>query len=311
VQNLFCSLYKNIKEEIIMSQSNAILGLLTETSLHAGAGQTVGIIDLPIQREAHTDWPFVYGSSVKGAMRTLAEGKWEKKSLKVNSVFGPEMAHGESQQEAGGLAIGDARLLLLPVRSLTSHFKWITSPDLLRRYQADCCRLGLRKSFKIPEIPKKETALVSKKHDLDFGLFLEEFRFTAEISEDLDAVITTLATLMGRDDAKQALEKQLLIVNDNIFYHLSKSATSVNAHIQLNNKTKGSENLWYEESLPAETLLYVTLVAQPVSEIKGVEKAQQIMAWTEELLCAEYPYLQLGGNETVGMGWCKMTFQRI
>ncbi len=46
---------------------HALLGLIAETSMHAGAGKSVGVIDLPIMREAHTGWPCVYGSAVKGS----------------------------------------------------------------------------------------------------------------------------------------------------------------------------------------------------------------------------------------------------
>jgi CRISPR-associated protein Cmr4 len=62
------------QEKDITNSSNALLGLFTETSLHAGAGQALGVIDLPIQREAHTAWPCVFGSAVKGALRARAEG---------------------------------------------------------------------------------------------------------------------------------------------------------------------------------------------------------------------------------------------
>ena len=57
-----------------MSQATALLGLITETSLHAGAGSSVGVVDLPIQREGHNGWPCVFGSAVKGALRDMAEG---------------------------------------------------------------------------------------------------------------------------------------------------------------------------------------------------------------------------------------------
>src|SRR5690606_18302582 len=50
-----------------MSTQSALLLLCTETPLHAGTGQSVAGIDLPIQREVHTQWPCVYGSAVKGA----------------------------------------------------------------------------------------------------------------------------------------------------------------------------------------------------------------------------------------------------
>lgn len=273
--------------------SNAILGLLTETSLHAGIGQTVGVIDLPIQREAHTNWPFVYASSVKGSMRSLAEEKWDDKEL-VKKIFGPEMNHGTSNRHAGALVVGDARLLLLPVRSLTSHFKWVTCPDLLRRFLADCRRLELPENFKIPESIAKEVALVSTEHDIDFGLFLEEFPLELKRADkQLDAVITTIASLMGREDAETALKRQLVVVNDEVFSHLSRYATAVNAHIKIGETGTAQKGaLWYEESLPPDTLLYVPLVAHNV-----IEQIQNLF---------EYPYLQLGGNETVGMGWCKI-----
>ena len=286
--------------------SHTILGLLTETSLHAGIGQTVGVIDLPIQREAHTGWPFVYASSVKGSMRTLAEAKWDEEL--VADIFGPEMNHGESNQWAGALSVGDARLLLLPVRSLTSHFKWVTCPALLRRFQADCRRLQMSEKFAIPPVPEKETALVSTQHDIDFWLFLEEFRFTPKSDKQLDEVIKAIAPLMGREDAETALQKQLVMVNDDIFRHIADYATPVNAHIKINNETKASENLWYEETLPSDTLLYVTLVAQRYKE-DHEKDATKVIGKIQNLFfdADAHPYLQLGGNETVGMGWCKVS----
>src|ERR1035438_9476911 len=106
----------------------AILGLHAETSIHAGAGSALDVIDLPIQREAHNNWPCIYGSSVKGALRAAAT---TAKIPQVELVFGP--ANTSSDGFAGALLVGDARLLLLPVRSLTSHFKWITCPAVLQR----------------------------------------------------------------------------------------------------------------------------------------------------------------------------------
>ena len=41
----------------------------TLSPLHAGSGQAVGAVDLPIQRERHTGWPHVQASGVKGAFR--------------------------------------------------------------------------------------------------------------------------------------------------------------------------------------------------------------------------------------------------
>ena len=57
------------------------------------------------------------------------------------AVFGPDT--GQASDHAGALLVGDARLVLLPVRSLTTHFKWVTCPALLDRLRWDTARLGV------------------------------------------------------------------------------------------------------------------------------------------------------------------------
>ena len=285
-----------------MNNNTALLGLLAETSIHAGAGQMAGVIDLPIQREAHTDWPVVFGSAVKGALRTVAD---EQNAPWRFAVFGPETTH--ASDHAGALLVGDARLLLLPVRSLTSHFKWVTCPALLRRLRADLERLGLPAftADAIREVDDVNAALAPE--GATHALFLEEFRFTGK-SADLSGLIAALARLMGREDAATALQKQLVVVHDDRFKHLAQFATPVNPHVCIDNKTKTVKPgaLWYEESLPADTVLYVSLYAQ-AARVKGETKtaADVLKHITQELFAR--PYLQLGGNETVGMGWCKVT----
>lgn len=283
-----------------MSTATALLGLLAETSLHAGAGQSAGVIDLPIQREAHTGWPVVFGSGVKGALRAAAEGAGK---AWIGTVFGPDTKN--ASDNAGALLVGDARLLLLPVRSLTSHFRWVTCPALLRRFQADRERLGLPADFVVPEIEAgSAAALVAGEGGKP--LFLEEFRFETTKSESLDGLISALEPLLLLADAVMRLREQLAIVGDDLFAHLSRFATPVNAHVRLDNRTKTVEQgaLWYEETLPPDTLLYVALAAQR-SRVKDCTKtAADILAHVKELFGK--PYLQLGGNETVGMGWCKV-----
>ena len=64
-------------------------------------------------------------------------------------------------------------------------------------------------------------------------------------------------------------------------------------------------SLWYEETLPPETVLYFALSAH---KSRGNDMpAEAILNCITQDLLGESPYLQLGGNETVGMGWCKVT----
>lgn len=286
-------------------KATALLGLLAETSIHAGTGQDGGVIDLPIQREAHTAWPVIYGSAVKGALRASAE---ERGVDWLKPVFGPEINN--ASDHAGALLVGDARLLLLPVRSLTGHFKCLTCPALLRRFVADAERLGLT-GFEvnaIPKVPDLQTALLPEPGGET--LYLEEFRLRTQVG-DFEAVIPALAHLMNRPDAEAALRKQLALVSDDRFSHFARFATPVNAHVCIDNATKTVKPgaLWYEESLPPDTLLYVTLHALKARQ-NGVDKtAAEVLAHVTTELFGQRPYLQLGGNETVGMGWCKVSVQ--
>ncbi len=283
-----------------MTQANTILGLLAQTSIHAGTGSNTGIIDLPIQREGHNGYPCIFGSSMKGALRTRAEVEYGESS--VTCVFGPNTNN--ASDHAGALMVSDARLLLLPIRSLTSQFKWVTCPAVLQRFKRDAERFGIEFTFTVPTV-EKTNALVPPKTK-DSALFLEEYSFDAK-TENMDAIIAAIAKLM-RDDAKAELEEQLVIVSNDMFAHLCQHATPVNAHITIKSETKTVKDgaLWYEETLPPETLLYVGLSAVK-SRVKNAESpAIAILEAVTHMFTAK-PWLQVGGNETVGMGWCAVT----
>jgi len=282
--------------------ANAILGLRAETSIHAGTGQNVGAVDLPIQREAHTDWPCVFGSAMKGALRAHAEMRITPNAW-ITAVFGPESS--KASDHAGALAVTDARLLLLPVRSLTGHFKWVTCPAVLKRLERDLRMLGKPLGFAVPNEPVAGAVATPCGGD---SVFLEEFQFAQKKVDELENVISEL-TRFGIENS--ALENQLVVMRNDDFADFCRTATAVTPHIAIDNasKTVVGGALWYEETLPPDTLLYVMLLASaarngtppPLSDADVLGKITGMFAGENK------PYLQIGGNETVGMGWCKVT----
>lgn len=295
-----------------MTQESKLIGLHAQTSLHAGTGQNTGIIDLPIQREGHSGWPCIFGSAVKGALRARAEEKYDKKSASVILVFGESTEKGNEQ--AGALAVSDARLLLLPVRSLTSQFKWVTCPAVLARLAQDAKRFGIKcdqDDLSALKDIDENTAMIAN-IEKQSNLFLEEYRFSTK-PVSLDTVIALILPFMNAV-SKSTLEKQLVIVNDDNFTHLANHATPVNAHISIDSETKIVKPgaLWYEETLPPETVLYIGLNAVKSRDSldndspHSVMNAKSIMGAIIALF-SEKPWLQVGGNETVGMGWCAVT----
>lgn len=315
-------------------KTRTLLGLMAHTSIHAGSGQASGVTDLPIQREGHNGWPCVFGSSVKGALRADAEDKLGAASHVVTSIFGPSTGSVTASQAsdfAGAIRISDARLLLFPVRSLTSQFKWVTCPAALQRFEVDLLRFDrapptpFRNDIKSLIIANDEVLIhQSDPEESAAGnqaLFLEEYRFSIK-SQNLTEVIKPLSALMSAGNALSLLEAQLVIVSNDSFAQLVQQATPVNAHIAIDNKTKSVQPgaLWYEETLSPETLLYIGLDAVKTRAPKAsgnVSKGQPLITADDipqlsgdEVLGAvlglfdERPWLQIGGNETAGMGWC-------
>src|SRR2546430_8961306 len=94
--------------------------------LHAGTGQGVGVIDLPIAREKATNLPYLPGSTLKGSMRDECEGNAQTKP-NCETLFGKANPVSDSAY-AGSAIFTDQRLLCLPVRSLLGTFAWVTSP---------------------------------------------------------------------------------------------------------------------------------------------------------------------------------------
>ncbi len=278
-----------------------MLGLRAETSIHAGTGQNTGVIDLPIQREAHTGWPCVYGSAMKGALRAHAETRIDPKPGWIKAVFGPETD--KASDHAGAIAITDARLLLLPVRSLTGHFKLVTCPAVLDRLKRDMALIGDKRELGTSGLEPASKQVIS--HEGGEPLFLEEFQFSQQ-QQDISELITIIISF-GIDRAQ--LETQLLIMHNDDFTDFCNTATAITPHIAIENenetKTVVGGALWYEETLPPDTLLYTLLMAGKARKKDAEMDAATVLGHVTGMF-EEKPYLQIGGNETVGMGWCKV-----
>ncbi|MCG0313652.1 MAG: type III-B CRISPR module RAMP protein Cmr4, partial [Calditerricola sp.] len=101
----------------------APLFLTCETPLHAGTGQDLGIVDLPIQRERMTAFPKVEASGIKGSLREHLSTVKRMDTKMVDELFGPERLTDETAHMAA-LGFTDARLLLFPVRAMKGVFAW-------------------------------------------------------------------------------------------------------------------------------------------------------------------------------------------
>ncbi len=274
--------------------------------LHAGTGQGVGVIDLPIAREKATGLPYLPGSSLKGVLRDRCTDKTCEK------VFGPDPTNAD--EHAGSAQFSDQRLLLLPIRSLKGTFAWVTSPYLLYRLLRDGENAEPENPMppEVPE-PKDEGECVTISGNCAIQLtnsgksqvILEELDLTPAADKNADAWANWLAgQIFPNDSTWQAwLKARLCIVNDDTLSFLLQTATEVTARIKLQDDTKTVEKggLWYEEALPTETILSGLVAATPVDKTEMT--VDEIYLVINGLLNEA---IQFGGNATVGRGICRV-----
>lgn len=125
-------------------------------------------------------------------------------------------------------------------------------------------------------------------------LYLEERNFAyANPAANLEKWIEIISRLIDDANAQNRLEDRLVVLHDDDFAWFATNGLAVQARNELNEK-KTSKNLWYEETLPPDTLMYA-LLAERNSDAGSLKPIQSIFQ--------NRPYLQVGGNETVGQGW--------
>lgn len=294
-----------------MFEASSLLFIYVDTPLHAGTGRGLGAVDLPIQRERTTDYPMVQASSLKGRLRAEARGKLRDNELEA--IFGPETER--ASDHAGALAVGDARILLFPVRSLAGVFAWTTSVDVLARFLREAYMAGIRPGWSLPTGPARDKALVSGKAlQAGASVVLEEFSFEPDTgqAETVKAIGQWLAqNALPQTPEYQywrtALPDKLCILPEDAFRDFVKYATEVQTHIRLDpeKKTVQTGALWTAESLPVDTLLYAPLMATR-SRAREVDlTAQDVL---EKVRGLGLTRIQLGGDETTGQGIVALRF---
>lgn len=261
----------------------AMLGFLAETPIHPGAGRGLGVVDLPVAREASTGYPVIVGSSLKGALRDKAGTV----DMDVEDRFG-------KPESAGDLMVSDARLLLLPVRSLTTSFRWVTCPHLIERYRRDLRRAGLSC---LPEVPVVECGFAIAAGDGE--LFLEERQFEL-VDGPTEKMVKAVKPLLLHEETRKRLGGQIAVLHDDDFAWFARYGLAIQARNKLKDVSKTSKDLWYEETLPPDTVMYALIVARRDEAIGSLDS----------LFPETDPYLQVGGNETVGHGWFGVTVRK-
>lgn len=301
--------------------------------LHAGTGQAVEIIDLPIARMRATGMPFLPGSSIKGVLREtrVSAAQRELKAQRERNppadqetlnrlqqeplaVFGPDHEH--AAEHAGALVVSDARLLALPVRSFAGTFAYVSSPLLLALARRDLAEQPLPHLPPAPQrlLPGKARVAAVNGPQRSMNLhstreqhkvYLEDLEQEASADDHVLAWAQLLAPLVAAEDP-DAFIGRFLLVDDETMTFLWETCTQIDTRVRLNpdTRTVATGALWTEESLPPETLLLGLLGAQDSvnPKLKQTLTARAVL----DAALNKTEILQFGGKATVGRGRCRM-----
>lgn len=294
--------------------STRLLFVHALSPLHAGTGQGVGAIDLPIAREKATNIPYLPGSSIKGVLRDL-----ETDTEVQRAVYGPPTAN--ASDHAGAAQFADARLLCLPVRSLAGTFSWVTSKFLLERYKRDANDAHLLLPPNTIPGPQAQACVLATGSSIKvvsgttLNAYLEDLDLNASETAEAVAWAEHIAQQIFTDTTwQEEFKKRFCIVSDDVMSFLLETATEVVARIALEDDTKTVKDgqLWYEESLPAESILVSLVLASDSRYDKSGYDRQVLNANTvlEKIrIRANEKTVQIGGKATVGRGLCRLSLK--
>jgi CRISPR-associated protein Cmr4 len=297
----------------VSPSAELLLFLYAESPVHAGASDSLDVIDLPVQREAATTYPVIWGQSLKGALRQAAEDDAETggsgaggtgtggsawTSDLVRRVFGRAVDAGQDGAEAaaGLLSVGDAQLVAMPVPTLRKTFAWVTSELALGRLSRKYRTLHVT----VPQVPSvaADSGLAARPDWVDAGQVLGPCVLPLEqAGSELPAWAERLAEdAIGPDVAlayfHAKLREDLLFIGSDAMPLLLRECTELSARVQLTSGKTVENGPFYSEYLPAETILAASLT------LRGAGEAE--LAALRRLF-GNGP-LQVGGDETLGKG---------
>lgn len=275
--------------------------------IYAGSGASFAAVDLPIQRERHTNWPHVQASGVKGSMRAHYRDFAPDKSL-INFLFGYDKAdkdhhveyfkNDEQKQKVddnfpGAVSFSDAKLLAFPIRSNIAPFVWVTCPAVLNRLNRDLSFVSLPEMRNPPPVTGEDAFCLAG--GISGNVILEDVVVNVQVEAIPSPIPSDFPDL-----------SKLLLVSDEVFKYAVDSCTEIQAQIKIDSETGTAAPgaLRYQELLPSDSVLY-SVVYYSRAVFDNTLQSETIRGHLEDVI---KNFIQIGGDETLGRGVCKINW---
>ena len=237
-----------------------VFKITAKTNLHVGNESSCDftIIDKAIQRDPLTGLPCINSSSLKGAINEYCCKALNWKEDDLIRIFGSDKGKRKSDTQKGEAIFFDAKLLYLPQQDDNTLFHFETTTNVVN--------------------------MMNKR----VQLFDDTFNYIVEKNVS-DRPVVVLADKKKKDNQG----REITITADKQF---EDKCSDDNLPIIARNVLENGEskNLWYEQVLPAETVLY-TIIQESSDNLAKALNGQII---------------QIGANATIGYGYCKFELMK-
>lgn len=267
------------------------------TNVHVGSGNAdFGVVDNLIQRDPATGLPYIQSSSLKGAIKQLADLHNVLPAVQ-KTVFGSDASvnkkGGNKDAQQGESIFLSAQLLALPVRSDKAPYVLATCPEVLKEW----IRFLKELNITIPDALQKGVDALSGSVGDD--------RQAACLDKNLDGGELSAAGIhLSYFNSPEALALNPWLDNDNLQklcvlsnQSFIEQCNDLNLPVIARNVLDDGQsiNLWYEQVLPRRSLLYLGIIWNDATQQGEIEK-----------VLLEHP-LQVGGNASVGYGFTRIS----
>lgn len=267
------------------------------TNLHVGSGETnFGVIDNLIERDSTTGFPCINSSGIKGAIKQMLHYE-NITSDDLKKIFGSDTdrnkgdsVSGKKYQQGESFFLS-AQLLAIPVRSNKTPFVLATCPQIIRhflKFWKDLNNTDHAKKESLDNFinlnPTKGNAYCLKQEITDRNLGGMDINMVSAPNTFIDS--KNIVSVFGNT------EHPIAIISDENMIEL---CDDLNLPVIARNVLEDGEskNLWYEQVLPRESLLYFAIIwgsnNQSIADDHILKKP-----------------LQLGGNASVGYGFTRI-----
>ena len=272
--------------------------------IHPGGEGDLGNI-LDIVREAHTNFPYLPGSSLRGCLRDEVEQSRPNGKAIADRLFGQELDTGTGDMGVHQVWFGDARLLWVPMRTMAiessngrtdNAFTWVSCHSLIRDHA-----LLTDNPCKVANFPNEPVGT----HEGTYWV-ADSCLEVQEMSKDQKTVtqISNWASPLS-GDVKNTWESDRIVLPDGVFEVLMEHSLWTQIRNKLtpeestNDKTQAgsAEVFWTDICIPRDTILYFPwgyrLRPTPKLQDEDPMALKEVMAGL----------IQVGGQANVGRGW--------